>query len=123
MMTTNHKPTWLEGGERRYFIVDMDHEGHAYGARKDEFDKITRDFRQDLSSQEILKRWYLELIDRDYHPDFDPFVLKPNKIGSPLMQELMGEAKIEVKEVLAVLLDQYDVKIFPSRDQQLIVDR
>ena len=123
MMTTNHKPTWLEGGERRYFIVDMDHEGHAYGARKDEFDKITRDFRQDLSSQEILKRWYLELIDRDYHPDFDPFVLKPNKIGSPLMQELMGEAKIEVKEVLADLLDQYDVKIFPSRDQQLIVDR
>ena len=30
MMTTNHKPTWLEGGERRYFIIDMDHDGHAH---------------------------------------------------------------------------------------------
>lgn len=122
MMTTNHKPTWLEGGERRYFIIDMDHDGHAYGNRKDDFDKITQAFRTDLNNPRMLHRWYLELTNRQYHPDFDPNILKPTKIGSPLMKELMGEAKVEVKEVLLDLLDVYNVNIIPSSDQQLIVN-
>ena len=122
MMTTNHKPTWLEGGERRYFIIDMDHDGHAHGELKDEFDKITDAFRRDLEDPSMLKRWYLELISRQYHEDFDPYILKPRQIGSPLMKELMGEAKIEVKEVLEDLLRLYDVSVIPSSDQQLLVN-
>ena len=70
----------------------------------------------------MLKRWYLELISRQYHEDFDPYILKPRQIGSPLMKELMGEAKIEVKEVLEDLLRLYEVSIIPSSDQQLLVN-
>lgn len=122
MMTTNHKPTWLEGGERRYFIIDMDHDGHAHGELKDEFDKITDAFRKDLEDPSMLKRWYLELISRQYHEDFDPYILKPRQIGSPLMKELISEAKVEVKEVLEDLLRLYDVSVIPSSDQQLLVN-
>ena len=122
MLTTNHKPTWLEGGERRYFLIDMNHEGHAYGSRKDEFDKITAAFRADLENPKQLKRWYVELIGRNYHKDFDPFILKPLKIGSPLMKELMGEARIEVKDVLEDLLTIYSVTVIPSADQVLLVN-
>ena len=122
MLTTNHKPTWLEGGKRRYFLIDMDHAGHAYGDRKDAFDEITAAFRKDLENPKQLKRWYIELIERDHHKDFDPFILKPQKIGSPLMKELMGEARIEVKDVLEDLLTIYSVTIIPSADQQLLVN-
>ena len=122
MLTTNHKPTWLEGGKRRYFLIDMDHAGHAYGDRKDAFDEITAAFRKDLENPEQLKRWYIELIERDHHKDFDSFILKPQKIGSPLMKELMGEARIEVKDVLEDLLTIYSVTIIPSADQQLLVN-
>ena len=122
MLTTNHKPTWLEGGERRYFLIDMDHDGHAYGDRKDEFDAITAAFRKDLEDPQCLKRWYIELTGRSYHQDFDPFVLKPQKIGSPLMKELMGEARIEVRDVLEDLLTVYSVTVIPSADQQLLVN-
>ena len=38
------------------------------------------------------------------------------------MKELMGEAKVEAKEVLLDLLDVYNVNIIPSSDQQLIVN-
>ena len=38
LFTTNHKPLWLEGGERRYFIIDMDHEGRAQGLDNDTFE-------------------------------------------------------------------------------------
>ena len=122
MLTTNHKPTWLEGGERRYFLIDMDHAGHAYGDRKDAFDEITAAFRKDLENPKQLKRWYIELTGRNHHKDFDPFVLKPQKIGSPLMKELMGEARIEVKDVLEDLLTIYSVTVIPSADQQLLVN-
>ena len=122
MLTTNHKPTWLEGGERRYFLIDMDHDGHAYGDLKDEFDAITAAFRKDLEDPQCLKRWYIELTGRSYHQDFDPFVLKPQKIGSPLMKELMGEARIEVRDVLEDLLTVYSVTVIPSADQQLLVN-
>lgn len=122
MLTTNHKPTWLEGGERRYFLIDMNHEGHAYGDRKDAFDAITATFRADLANPKQLKRWYLELVGRSYHTDFDPIILKPQKIGSPLMKELMGEARIEVQDVLEDLLSVYNVTIIPSADQQLLVN-
>ena len=122
MLTTNHKPTWLEGGERRYFLIDMDHAGHAYGDRKDAFDEITAAFRKDLENPKQLKRWYIELTGRNHHKDFDPFVLKPQKIGSPLMKELMGEARIEVKDVLEDLLAIYSVTVIPSADQQLLVN-
>jgi hypothetical protein len=122
MLTTNHKPTWLEGGERRYFLIDMDPAGHAYGDRKDAFDEITAAFRKDLENPKQLKRWYIELTGRNHHKDFDPFVLKPQKIGSPLMKELMGEARIEVKDVLEDLLAIYSVTVIPSADQQLLVN-
>ena len=122
MLTTNHKPTWLEGGERRYFLIDMDHAGHAYGDRKDAFDEITAAFRKDLENPKQLKRWYIELTGRNHHKDFDPFVLKPQKIGSPLMKELMGEARIEVKDVLEDLLAIYSVTVIPSADQQLLAN-
>ena len=122
MLTTNHKPTWLEGGERRYFLIDMDHAGHAYGDRKDAFDEITKAFRKDLEDPKQLKRWYIELIERNHHKDFDPFILKPQKISSPLMKELMGEARIEVKDVLEDLLTIYSVTVIPSADQQLLVN-
>ena len=122
MLTTNHKPTWLEGGERRYFLIDMNHEGHAYGDRKDAFDAITATFRADLANPKQLKRWYLELVGRSYHTDFDPIILKPQKIGSLLMKELMGEARIEVQDVLEDLLSVYNVTIIPSADQQLLVN-
>ena len=101
----------LEGGERRYFIIDMDHEGHAHGELKHEFDKITAAFRRDLEDPSKLHRWYLELSSRQYHEDFDPYVLKPRQIGSPLMKELMGEAKVEVREVLEDLLNLYDMTV------------
>jgi hypothetical protein len=122
MLTTNHKPTWLEGGERRYFLIDMDHAGHAYGDRKDAFDEITKAFRKDLEDPKQLKRWYIELIERNHHKDFDPFILKPQKISSPLMKELIGEARIEVKDVLEDLLTIYSVTVIPSADQQLLVN-
>jgi len=122
MLTTNHKPTWLEGGERRYFLIDMDHAGHAFGDRKDEFDEITAAFRKDLKDPKQLKRWFIELIGRHHHKDFDPFVLKPQKIGSPLMKELMGEARIEVRDVLEDLLTVYSVTVIPSADQQLLIN-
>ncbi|MFY0692611.1 MAG: hypothetical protein JXR14_11895 [Paracoccaceae bacterium] len=37
LFTTNHLPSWIEAGDRRLYVVEIDHEGHAAGPRADEF--------------------------------------------------------------------------------------
>lgn len=122
MMTSNHRPTWLEGGERRYYIIEMKHEGHAHGTKKQQFDVIMDAFYKDLQNPRMLKRWQIELTNRIPHPDFDPYKMQPRKIGSTIMQELLGEEEVEVKAVLEDLLSTYSVEIIPSSDQQLLVN-
>lgn len=122
MLTSNHRPTWLEGGERRYYIIDMDHEGHAHGEMKNTFDEICQRFYTDLANQQVLKRWYIELTQMTFHPDFDAMVLQPKTIGSPLMKELMTDAKVELREVLEDLFQSYRVTVIPSSQLQALVD-
>ncbi|MFC6636869.1 hypothetical protein [Sulfitobacter sediminilitoris] len=40
VFTTNHLPTWLEPGERRYFIVQTDHDGFSSGPKAAEFGNL-----------------------------------------------------------------------------------
>ena len=122
MLTSNHRPTWLEGGERRYYIIDMDHEGHAHGDMKNTFDEICQRFYADLADQQVLKRWYIELTQMTFHTEFDAMVLKPKTIGSPLMKELMTDAKVELREVLEDLFQSYKVTVIPSSQLQALVD-
>jgi hypothetical protein len=28
---TNHQPVWLEQGDRRFYVVHVDHDGHRFG--------------------------------------------------------------------------------------------
>ena len=34
---TNHKPLWLEGGQRLYYIINMDNDGHSKGEKNEAF--------------------------------------------------------------------------------------
>lgn len=40
LFTTNHLPTWIEADDRRYYVVEVDHDGHAAGPEADSFSDL-----------------------------------------------------------------------------------
>ena len=120
MMTTNHRPIWLEGGERRYYIIHLTHDGHAQGPRSDEFKKLVDAVYQQINNPVLLKGLYTALMNRQLQPDFNPKGLSFSKYASPIMKDLLKEAVVETDEVLEDLLTQYQVTILPSSEQRVL---
>jgi len=49
VFTSNHLPLWLEADDRRYFIIDVEHEGHASGPRTEAFQQIVRRVQEQIN--------------------------------------------------------------------------
>lgn len=118
LLTSNHRPSWLEGGERRYYIIEVTHEGRAFGPRQDEFARLVSDFEGQIGDPSRLNRLYLELKARQVSHEFNPHVLRQQ---NRIMREMTVDDVNETDAVLEDLLDQYGVEIIPSSEQYLLV--
>jgi hypothetical protein len=116
LFTTNHKPLWLEGGERRYYIIDMDHDGQAQGPRNDEFVEIVGRVKIQINSPQGVRNLYERLMRRSQAPSFDPNNMGFADNATPIMRELQATSGNEGDEVLTSLLTEYGVTIIPSED-------
>lgn len=116
LFTTNHKPLWLEGGERRYFIIDMDHEGHAQGLDNDTFVKLVQSVKAQINTPQALRDLYSRLIVRQQSSSFDPMNMRFTENATLIMQELQSSSVNESDKVLEELLQQYMVSVIPSED-------
>lgn len=116
LFTTNHKPLWLEGGERRYYIIEMNHDGHAQGPKNDEFAELVGDVYAQVSNTKKLAALYTALMSRKISPDFNPKSMRFNAIATPIMQELQAQSGNESDETLEAVLAEYCVSIIPSSD-------
>lgn len=117
-LTSNHRPTWLEGGERRYYIVELSHEGHSQGSKSEEFSKIVAAFLAQMKRPEYLNRLYIELKSRVVSPEFNPNALRQQ---NGIMRELIADDVNETDAVLEDLLSIYRVQLIPSEEQHLLV--
>lgn len=118
LLTTNHKPLWLEGGEQRYYIIHLTHEGHAQGERSEEFKPLVEDVYAQITNKGQLKSLYDALRKRKVPSDFNPNGLPFAKYASPIMKDLLSEAKVETDEVLEDLFQQFSVIVLPSAEQK-----
>ena len=116
LFTTNHKPLWLEGGERRYYIIDMNHGGHAQGPDNDKFVELVRRVKAMTEDQQALRDLYARLMVRVQSENFDPKNMRFNMTATPIMRELQATAGNEGDEVLKALLEEYNVRIILSED-------
>ncbi|WP_323768498.1 primase-helicase family protein [Antarctobacter sp.] len=116
LFTTNHKPLWLEGGERRYYIIEMSHEGHAQGPRSDDFTDLVGDVMEQISEPEKLAALYAAFMHRQISPAFNSKSMKFQENATPIMQELQALSGNENDETLEALLAEFKVSIIPSAD-------
>lgn len=107
IFTTNHLPTWLEPGERRYYIVETDHDGHAAGPRSKEFNNVIRNVKEALSNPATLSAFYQHLMGAELLETFDPYSLNTEVQGTEIMKRVAGASRQtheqELEEHLAAL--------------------
>lgn len=71
VMTTNHLPLWLEESDRRFFILDFNHEGYANGgADYSHFTKLVAELKSQIRTPEGIKGIYDKLMSRNVPDDF-----------------------------------------------------
>jgi hypothetical protein len=122
LFTTNHRPLWLEGGERRYYIIQMSHDGHAQGERSEEFGKLVEEVFKQVGNPKQLASLYSALMQRKLSQNFSPQNLRFNENATSIMRELQAQSGHEGDETLEQLLAQHDVEIIPSADLQMLIN-
>ena len=62
MFTTNHIPLWLEQGDRRFYVIEVDHDGHRFGPNGDAFGALVTETLEYLEDPSNLAMLYNALI-------------------------------------------------------------
>ena len=116
LFMTNHKPLWLEGGERRYYIIDMDHDGHAQGCLNEEFYELAAAVNEQVGNPQFVRDLYERLMTRKLSTKFDPKNMRFNENATPIMRELQANSGNEGEEVLSAILAEHHCSIILSED-------
>jgi hypothetical protein len=121
LFTTNHKPLWLEGGERRYYILEMDHDGHAQGPKSDDFAELVGAVYTQIKNPKRLAALYAALMARKLSDDFNPKSMRFDANATPIMRELQAQSGNASDETLEDVLAECYVSIIPSSDFKELV--
>lgn len=116
LLTSNHLPTWIEAGERRFYVVDVDHDGHASGPLAEQFNNIVRSVETALEDDEKVAAFYSSLMQRQLSPDFDAMTLNTAVHGTELMRRLEANQTPATTQQLAEYLGSQDAKAITEQD-------
>lgn len=105
LFTTNHIPTFLEQGERRYYIVNTGHAGYASGPQAAEFSTLVGQVVEALGDPNQIARLYNALMARKLNDNFDGQTLNTDLYGTELMKRIHGAAEHTTLEQLKEYLD------------------
>jgi len=113
LMTTNHLPLWLEEADRRFFILNFDHEGYNNGGEDYEnFTKIVGRLKDQVSTQAGIKGIYDELMARDL-TEHNPHSLDVAKYSTDIMIELRTLSPDVVRQQVAESLEENLINFVP----------
>ena len=123
LMTTNHLPTWLEKADRRFFILNFDHEGYNNGGKDyDKFVGLVKDLKEQISTPGGIKGIYDDLMARDLS-DHNPMSLDVVKHSTSLMRELQMLSPDVVKEELNEVLRANNIVFLTSKQATELINK
>lgn len=116
VLTSNHMPFWIEPEDRRYYIINVDHDGYAKGPRAAEFSNLVGELETWLSQPENVARLYNHLIERKLSEDFSSKTLNVEQHGTEMMRQIFGNGRATVVDRLKELLDGRGQHAVPEAD-------
>lgn len=90
ILTTNHLPVWIEAGERRYYIVEASHDGHALGSKAKEFSELVGKVREALDDDQAVAQLYASLLRRRLNENFSAKTLNVREQATDVMKRLQA---------------------------------
>lgn len=105
LLTSNHLPLWIEAGERRFYVVDVGHEGHASGPNAAAFTKVVSAVEDALQDERKVAAFYQSLMTRTLAEDFDPMSLNTTLHGTEVMKRLLANQMPATTQQLKEYLD------------------
>ena len=90
MFTTNHIPLWLERGDRRFYVVEIDHDGHRFGPRGDAFAALVAETLEYLEEPRNLAMLYNALMRYRLPKDFSALSLDVQGSSTHVMKTIQS---------------------------------
>ena len=115
LMTTNNLPTWLEEADRRFYILNFDHEGYNNGGKDyEKFVGLVKKMKEQVSTPAGIKGIYDQLMARDL-TDHNAMSLDVMKHSTALMKELKVLTPDVVKEQIKEVLSRHGIVFLMSK--------
>lgn len=116
VLTSNHMPFWIEPEDRRYYIVNVDHEGYARGPRAEEFAVLVGRLEAWAEDPANIAALYNALMARDLPEDFSAKTLNVERHGTEIMLQVFGNGRATILDQLKELLDIKGQHAVPEAD-------
>ena len=100
LFTTNHLPTWMESGNRRYYVIDMDHDGSSSGPDTATFSELVGHIKALLEDERAVAALYAALMARRQSNDFNAKSLNLELHATPLMKRIEATSVNTVASLL-----------------------
>jgi hypothetical protein len=123
IMTTNHLPLWLEASDRRFYILDFDHQGYANGgADQENFSDLVSNVKRQIKDPERLKAIYESLMAREVPKDFGD-KLDIQRHRTEIMAQLQDLSPDVAEQVIAEALAERNIVFIPVEQAQRVMDK
>ena len=103
---TNNKPIWLEGDDRRFYVIEVDHDGHRSGPRGDDYAKLVKGMLEYLEDPRNVARLYSALMQRDLPDNFNAKSLNVREHATEVMQSIRNASSDLNETTVAEWLDR-----------------
>jgi len=114
VFTTNHLPLWIEAEDRRYYVVEVDHEGHAAGPQAAEFASLVGELMTYLDKPVNVARLYNALLARELPETFSAKTLNVARDATDVMQRIHDSSRQVTLDQLDEHLNEMGVNAIPE---------
>ncbi|SEQ89800.1 hypothetical protein SAMN05428995_1202 [Loktanella sp. DSM 29012] len=121
LFTSNHLPTWMEKGERRYHVFDVGHDGCAGGVNAQGFGELVGRCREHYSHEINLASLYAALMARTLSDHFNAKALDLTHYKTPTMERLSELSDHTLVDQLREALDRLGVAVVPQEQVVAII--
>jgi hypothetical protein len=90
LFTSNHTPLWLEQGDRRFYVVEVDHEGHRFGSKAEEFAALSGEVHAYLEEPRNVAMLYNALRRNPVPRDFNAKSLDVQHTSTKIMRTIQS---------------------------------
>jgi len=114
VFTTNHLPLWIEAEDRRYYVVEVEHAGHAAGPQAGHFAALVERLHTFLADPASVKRLYNAFMVHQIPEAFSAKTLNVEQDATDVMQRIHDSSRQVTVDQLEEYLDEQDIVAVPE---------